>query len=218
MDRRLRRAPDAEWVLMYRRGLTRARIASLVRVPAAAVGYHLAIARRLDPGLEVEHQTAAGIAPAPRPSPMDLARMDEVIVWVSARGQWPKSKAPARDERALAQWLFRRRREAAAGILHSIYCDGLAQIPGWADNRRAAADEARWLHRLTQLAAFRDDGHDWPRHDDFDSEQEHILGVWIHTQRYTHRRGELDPVKLKLLDDTAPGWQTGRKRGRPRRL
>ena len=39
MDRRLRRAPDAEWVLMYRLGLSRKRIAELVRVHPALVGY-----------------------------------------------------------------------------------------------------------------------------------------------------------------------------------
>ena len=50
-----------------------------------------------------------------------------------------------------------------------------------------------------------------------DSEREHTLGVWIHTQRYKHRRGELDPVKVKLLDDAVPGWQAGRTRGRPPR-
>lgn len=48
MDRRLRRAPDAEWVLMYRLGLSRKRIAELVRVHPALVGYHLVIARRQD--------------------------------------------------------------------------------------------------------------------------------------------------------------------------
>ena len=50
-DRRLRRAPDAEWVLMYRLGLSRQRIAALVRAEPDAVGYHLTIARRQDPGL-----------------------------------------------------------------------------------------------------------------------------------------------------------------------
>jgi transposase InsO family protein len=39
MDRRLRRAPDAEWVFMYRLGLSRKRIAELVRVHPALVGY-----------------------------------------------------------------------------------------------------------------------------------------------------------------------------------
>lgn len=69
MDRRLRRAPDAEWVLMYRLGLSRKRIAELVRVHPAVVGYHLVIARRHDPGLEAEHHAAAGAAPVPYPSP-----------------------------------------------------------------------------------------------------------------------------------------------------
>ena len=38
MDRRLPRAPDAEGVLMYRLGLSRQRIAALVRAEPAAVG------------------------------------------------------------------------------------------------------------------------------------------------------------------------------------
>ena len=49
MDRQLRRAPDAEWVLMYRLGLSRKRIAELVGAEPATVGYHLVIARRQDP-------------------------------------------------------------------------------------------------------------------------------------------------------------------------
>ena len=66
MDRRLRRAPDAEWVLMYRLGLSRKRIAALARVHPAVIGYHLVIARRQDPGLEAEHQAAAAPIPYPR--------------------------------------------------------------------------------------------------------------------------------------------------------
>lgn len=94
MDRRLRRAPDVEWVLMYRLGLSRKRIAALVRVHPAAVGYHLVIARRQDSGLEAEHHAATGAKPSPPPA--DLARMEEVIAWGSltavqqsgARGRW----------------------------------------------------------------------------------------------------------------------------------
>lgn len=91
MDRRLRRAPDAEWVLMYRLGLSRQRIAELVRVHPAAVGYHLVIARRQDPGLEAAHQAAARAKPAP--SPKDLARMEEVIAWVAAEGRLPRDRS-----------------------------------------------------------------------------------------------------------------------------
>jgi hypothetical protein len=217
MDRRLRRAPDAEWVLMYRLGLSRQRIAALVRAEPATVGYHLVIGRRQDPGLEAEHQAAAGAAPDPHPSLTDLARMDELIAWVKAEGRLPRDRSGQRSERSMARWLSGRRREAAEGTLDPAYRDGLAQVPGWLGNRREAEDEARWHHRLAQLVDFRHEGNDWPRHKDCDSEREHILGVWIHTQRYKRRRGDLDPVKVKLLDAAVPGWQAGRTRGRPRR-
>ncbi|CAH0201208.1 hypothetical protein SRABI26_01922 [Arthrobacter sp. Bi26] len=118
----------------------------------------------------------------------------------------------------MALWLSERRREAADGTLDPAYGSGLARVPGWADKRRESEDEARWHHRLAQLAAYRTEGNDWPRHGNTESEREHTLGVWIHMQRYTRRRGELDPVKVKLLDDAVPGWQAGRTRGRrPRR-
>lgn len=43
------------------------------------------------------------------------------------------------------------------------------------------AADACWHDRLAELAAFREEGHDWPRHHHYDSEREHTLGVWIHT-------------------------------------
>ena len=218
MDSRLRRAPDAEWVLMYRLGPSRQRIAALVRAGPSTVGYHLVIARRQDPGLEAEHQVAAGAASDPRPSPTDLARMDELIAWVKAEGRLPRDRSGQRGERSMARWLSGRRREAAEGTLDPAYSHGLARVPGWSENRREAADEARWHDRLAELVDFRQEGHDWPRHHDYDSAREHTLGVWLHAQRYKRRRGELDPVKARLLDAAVPGWQAGRTRGRrPRR-
>jgi hypothetical protein len=45
------------------------------------------------------------------------------------------------------------------------------------ETRRDAAEGARWHRRLDDLVAFRQEGHDWPRHHNSESEQEHILGV-----------------------------------------
>jgi hypothetical protein len=130
MDRRLRRAPDADWVLMYRLGLSRKRIAALVSVPPAAVGYHLVIARRQDPGLEAEHQAAGGAVPVPYPSPGDLARMEEVIAWVSAEGRLPDGRSGDRGERSMARWLSGRRREAAEGTLDRPTAPALPRCRG----------------------------------------------------------------------------------------
>ncbi|MDI3213700.1 helicase associated domain-containing protein [Arthrobacter sp. AL12] len=216
MDRRVRRAPDAEWVMMYRLGLSRARIADLVRAEPATVGYHLVIARRQDPGLEAAHHAAAVTKACP--SPTALARMEEIITWITAGGRLPRDRSEDKGERSMARWLSERRREAADGTLDPAYRDGLARVPGWKGNPRTAADEGRWHDRFAQLVDFRAQGNDWPRHHDYASEQEHALGVWIHTQRHKHRRGDLAPEKAALLDAAVPGWQTGRTRGRRPRV
>jgi hypothetical protein len=72
----------------------------------------------------------------------------------------------------------------------------------------------RQVHRLAELVDFRQEGNDWPRHHDYASERQHSLGVWIHAKRYKRRRRDLDPVKIKLLDDAVPRWKSGRIRGR----
>ena len=143
--------------------------------------------------------------------------MEEVIAWILAEGRLPRDHSEHRGERSMARWLSDRRREAAEGTLDPAYRDGLARVPEWTGTHRAAADEARWHDRLAELVDFRQEGNDWPRHHDYDSEREHTLGLWIHAQRYKRRRGELDPARIKLLDEAVPGWQTGRKRGRPPR-
>jgi hypothetical protein len=107
------------------------------------------------------------------------------------------------------------RREAAGGTLHPAYRDGLARDPGWDGNPRAAANEVRWHDRLVQLMDFRAEGNEWLRHQNYTSELEHTLGVWIHSQRLKHHRDGLGPENVRLLDGALPGWQTGSSRGRP---
>jgi hypothetical protein len=62
--------------------------------------------------------------------------------------------------------------------------------------------------------AYLASGQDWPRHKATVTGEEHELGVWLHTQRFRQHRGELDPAKADALDAAAPGWRTGRTRGR----
>lgn len=53
--RRWDAAPNPEWALMYRRGLTRRQIVELTGAADRTVAYHLAAAKTQDPGLEDEH-------------------------------------------------------------------------------------------------------------------------------------------------------------------
>jgi hypothetical protein len=205
-------APNAEWVLMYRCGLTRARIAELVRAPASTVGYHLRVAAAADPGLRQAHKAA--VARKTMVTAQGLDRMQQLVALVQETGRYPSTIAESTSERTLASWLQRRREDARAGALASAFGDGLAALPGWEGKPRVEADEDRWQARLTALSAYRAAGNDWPRHKAFVTGEEHELGVWLHTQRYKTRRGELDPQKANALDAAVPGWRTGRQRGR----
>jgi hypothetical protein len=184
---------------MYRKGLTTARIAELGKVSASTVAYHLSVARGQEPGLQDAHDGAAGGAPAARVTGRTVERMNDLIAMVRTEGRYPSSKAGGAAERSLAVWLQRRRRDAAEGRLAPEVRDGLACLPGWQGTPRAAADEERWQQRLAELAEYRAAGQDWPRHKSTDKETEHDLGVWLHTQRYKLRRGELDPAKKSSL-------------------
>lgn len=215
-SRSQRPAPDAEWVLMYRKGLTRARIAELENVPTSTVAYHLSVARAQDAGLQAAHDEATR-SPAARVTARTLQRMNDLIEMVRTEGRYPSSKADAAEERSLASWLQSRRRDAADGRLAPEVRDGLACLPGWPGIPRAAADEDRWQQRLTELTAYRAAGQDWPRHKKTVTGTEHDLGVWLHTQRYKLRRGDLDPARKNALDAAVPGWSAGRTRGRKAR-
>jgi hypothetical protein len=139
--------------------------------------------------------------------------MDQLIALLWSAGRYPSSTSPDPAERRLAAWLGRRRRDAAAGTLAPAYQDGLASLPDWQEIGRASADEARWQRRLTELAAYREAGNDWPRHKNTDTDLEHTLGVWLHSQRINLRRNDRTPGKVQALEAALPGWRTGRTRG-----
>jgi hypothetical protein len=198
---------------MYRGGLTRSRIAALTRAPAATIGYHLSVALAADPGLQGAHEKAAG-PPTPSVNGQGLERTRQLVAMVQETGRYPSRTADNADERRLASWLERRRRDAAAGTLAPAYRDGLAVLPDWQRRPRAVADETRWQDRLAALVRYRAGGHDWPRHKADVTGEEHDLGVWLHAQRQKARRGELEPDKARALDEVLPGWRSGRQRGR----
>jgi hypothetical protein len=209
-------APNPEWVLMYRRGLSRKKIAELTGAPPSTVGYHLSVAKTADPDLKAEHDAAAG-KPTTQETHPGLNRMHQVVSMVQATGRYPSRNADDVSERKLAAWLRRRRRDAEAGILAPMIHDGLAVLPDWQRQPRDVVGEATWKDRLAALIAVRASGHDWPRHKNANTDVERELGVWLHTQRFKLHRGRLSSKKAEALDAAVPGWLAGRKRGRKSR-
>lgn len=207
-----RPAPHPEWVQMYRNGITTPKIAAAACVGESTVRYHLRIAAQADPSIRADHQAAAS-KPA-RITPAGLQNMHDTIALYQAQGRLPSTKSPSARERAMAAWLLRRRQDHRQGTLTRAYRDGLEAIPGWERPTRKADIEAHWHERLAELTEYRTAGHDWPRHKKTDTEQERILGMWLHIQRMKHRREELSPDKEALLNARLPQWRVGRPGGR----
>jgi hypothetical protein len=116
---------------------------------------------------------------------------------------------------ALAAWLLRRRQDNDRGTLSPTYQEGLQEIPGWEQRTRKADNETRWNQRLLDLGEYTAAGNDWPRHKKTDTEEERVLGMWLHIQRMKYRRRELDHNKEAQLNARLPAWSIGRVRGRP---
>ena len=143
-------APNPEWVLMYRRGLSRKKIAGLTGAPSSTVEKHIAAAKALDPDLRSEHAAAGESASTP-----GMKRLLQVLAMVEATGRYPSRNADDESERKLAAWLRRRRRDAEAGILDPAIRDGMAVLPDWQRKPGDVAHEAKWQKRLMALVAYR---------------------------------------------------------------
>jgi hypothetical protein len=200
---------------MYRQGLTTTQIAATAGVGQNTVRYHLAIAAATEPSIRDEHRNATRTPPVTRITEEGLRNLDDTIALYRAEGRLPSSSSPSTRERALAQWLTRRRQDHDRGTLSPTYSDALQKIPGWEQRPRKDNDEKRWHQRLNELTAYMNTGNDWPRHKKTDTEEERVLGMWLHIQRMKYRRNELDQDKEAQLNTLLPGWRDGRTRGRP---
>lgn len=96
-------------------------------------------------------------------------------------------------------------------MLNPIIREGLAALPDWQRTGREISHEQQWQDRLQQLIAYRKAGHPWPRTTPGVTGEEKHLGMWLRTQRYKHRHGQLSPARTQALESALPGWTTGRK-------
>lgn len=144
--------------------------------------------------------------------------LEDIIACYQAEGRLPARRSAG--EKALPDWLCRRRQEAAQGTLSPTYAEALEAIPDLhRPPTKQADDEARWRRRLAEVSAYRAAGNEWPRHNKTQNQSERVLGIWLHVQRISDRAGKLESAKKAQLDDIIPGWRRSRlRRGANSRL
>lgn len=196
---------------MYRAGMPSPKIAATKGMAESTVRYHLFIAVQADPEIRDEHKSARG--KVTRQTSPGLRNLQDTVAFFRAEKRLPATGGNTARERALGSWLHRRRQAAADGTLSALYRDGLAVIPNWdTQPTRNETKAARWDQRLSELAGYTATGNDWPRHKNPSTEQERVLGVWLHVQRISRRHHKLALAREEQLNTVLPGWQEGRPR------
>lgn len=197
---------SSEWVLMYRKGLTAARIAAICDVHPQKVTRALGWAKRREPGLAEEHLSNA---PTPRMVSRQWAkRCEELACFVSKNGRMPSVRGRSDSESSLGRWLTKQRAAAARSNLSEGKRRALAAVRNWEATPRSQKDAQRWEERLAGLAAFMASESRFPSYRRPRSETERILGTWLHGQRQGASNNRLTADQLESLEDRVPGWNT----------
>lgn len=197
-----------EWDLMYSQGLTVRRIAELCGAVKGTVDRHIRIQKQLDPNLQANHEKNVPPVTSRPLTALWLANLESMKHFREQHGRYPTSKNPDHEARRLARWLTDQRARLKAGTLSNQKQEHMAVLPDWEASQRPRIDAERWQQRLDQLIIFMAEHQRWPRHRNFDSENQRVLGVWLHSRRQEASRRTLPKNREAALDEAVPGWNT----------
>src|SRR5699024_10948915 len=122
-------------------------------------------------------------------------RAREVAEFQEIYGRLPKNYGD-QNERSLYNWLMRQRRLLRDGLLHNSKIVLLSELRGWEKSPSAEQTQV-WLDRLDGVCEFMADTGRLPRYKNFSSEDERVLGVWLHNQHQRRAAGTILPWRLE---------------------
>lgn len=197
-----------EWDLMYRKGLSVSKIASLCGAVKGTVDRHIRLRKQADSSLQEDHENNR---PAPKPRPSWYVTLEAVAFFHAQHGVYPTPSADPEVDR-LARWLTAQRAALRAQALTQAKHEALRVLPQWSEPQRPRLDAERWDRRLMELQMFKETHGRWPQWKRPGDEHERLLGVWLHARRQEASSLGLSNEHKIRLDRDVPGWNTWRSR------
>ncbi|MHA7225577.1 helicase associated domain-containing protein [Glutamicibacter soli] len=154
----------------------------------------------------MKHESALRSRGSNRPSTRWRQRVEEAVEFQTRHGRLPLNRGGA-TERSLHVWLTRQRRLFVQGMLPATKIELLKGLKGWQASPREQLDEA-WLARLSAVKEFITINGQVPRYRNHLTEQERVLGVWLHVQHQRRTEGTLSSWRLNEINETLPGWRS----------
>lgn len=197
-----------EWDMMYAAGLTVREISDRCRQKVATVSLHLRVReKKYSPGLRATHEAALAARGPDRPSTLWRKRLTEALAFQETHQRLPRSDGDA-VERSLAQWVADQRLSYTKGRMSVPKIVLLDDLRDWHIDVHQQELDQKWRHRLAAVKEFVDTTGRWPRYRKFESENERILGVWLHNQHQRRAEKMLQPWRLNALNETLPSWHS----------
>lgn len=193
---------------MYTSGMTVQEIADFTGRARSTVHRHLQVRDAAGAGLRAVHE-AARLARGPDwPTTHWQHNYKAAQDFYKLNGRLPKADDDVAAEHKLVAWLGTQRAAHRSGALPAIKVTLMEMIPDWevTAHQRILAD--RWRQCLDELVVFVAETGHMPRYRRHSSEQEHVLGVWLHTQHQRRAECRLMDWRLSALDAAVPGWHS----------
>lgn len=192
---------------MYKSGMTVREISDLTGRPRSTVHRHLQVREIYDDEIRHIHDAANAARGPGWPTTHWQRRYKTTQIFLAANGRLPAASGDE-EEASLARWVIHQRTLHIRGELPDIQVTLMDMLPGWTYREPPANREDHWRERLADLQAFVSETGTLPRYKRYDSEHEHSLGVWLHTQHQARAEGRPKQWRLEALDKALPGWRS----------
>ena len=192
---------------MYKSGMSVREISDPTGRPLSTVHRHLQVRESYDDEIRPLHDAANAARGPGWPTTHWQRRYKATQVFLAANGRLPAAGGDE-EESSLARWVANQRALHIRGELPAIQITLMNMLLGWTYREPTANRNNHWRECHAALLAFVAESGYLPRYKRYDSEREHSLGVWLHTQHQGRAEGRLEQLRLKALDEALPSWHS----------
>lgn len=193
--------------MMYLAGLTAREIADRCHQNIATVHLHLRVREKYAPGFHAAHAAALASRDPDRPSIKWRQRLQQALEFQATHDRLPRSGENS-VEQSLYKWIADQRGAYRKGQMSVAKIVLLDDLRDWTDDTKQLKLDEKWRVQLAQLSDFVAATGRLPRYKKYSSEQERVLGVWLHTQHQRRAEDRLLPWRKAALDAAFPRWQS----------
>lgn len=175
------------WDRMHKSGMTVREISDFTGRPLSTVQRHLQIRENYDDEIRPIHDAANAARGPGWPTTHWQRRYNATQIFLAANGRLPTASEDD-EEISLSRWVSHQRALHIRGELPDTQITLMAKLPSWTYRELSVNRDEHWRDSPAALQAFVTETGTLPRYKRYDSDHEHSLGVWLHSQHQAEQK------------------------------